>query len=572
MKTWHDVGIDVKGHNSGEIKTLCPKCSSSRKKKNYPCLNVNIDKGVFNCWHCAWSGSLKQGEYSRPMAKFYRKPDYVAQVVSVPEQVEAWFESRGITKETLRRNQIAAGKAYFPQVEEERGCVLFPYLRGTEVINIKYRTRDKLFRMEGGCERVLYGLNDIGERLVWVEGEIDKLSVEEAGIKSCVSVPDGAPTPDTKSYESKFDFLGAEEIGRAKVHIIAVDNDPPGERLREELVRRLGAENCLVVNWTDGCKDANDVLVKHGAAEVSDCIDAARPLPIDGAFSVEDFAEELNTLYRDGTPRGVSTGWENIDQLYTVRPGEITVITGIPNSGKSEWLDALTVNLARQNGWMFAMFSAENWPVPEHIKKLAEKYMGKPFDVGPTERMTSSEFDMARTWLAQRYYFIAPEDPTLDMILDVARQLVLRYGVRGLVIDPWNEIEHARPEGVSETEHIGRSLSRIRRFGRAHGCHVWVVAHPTKLFKDKEGNYPVPTPYDISGSANWRNKADNCITVWRDLAKATITQDTVIYVQKVRNKIVGRLGDATLKYSRVVGQYREPPRAVADYRAAKDGE
>ena len=241
MKVWADTGIDTRGKSSGEIKTTCPKCSHTRKKKNYPCLNVNLDEGVWHCWHCSWSGSLKQGEISRPyLTKTYRKPVFIGNVSGLPDNVVAWFAKRGITEPVLRRNMIGAGSAYFPQVEEDRTCVLFPYRRGGEVLNIKYRTHDKLFRMEGGCERVLYGLDDVGERLVWVEGEIDKLSLEVAGITSCVSVPDGAPAADSKNYESKFDYLDAPEIHRASVHLIAVDSDAPGLRLRDELVRRLG--------------------------------------------------------------------------------------------------------------------------------------------------------------------------------------------------------------------------------------------------------------------------------------------------------------------------------------------
>ena len=256
------------------------------------------------------------------MVKVYRKPVFIGAVSGLPEKVAAWFLGRGITESVLRRNMVGHGTAYFPQVEEERTCVLFPYRRKGEVLNIKYRTGDKLFRMEGGCERVLYGLDDIGERLVWVEGEMDKLSVEVAGITSCVSVPDGAPAPDSKSYESKFDYLSAPEINRASVHIIAVDNDAPGLRLRDELVRRLGPEKCRIVDWPDGCKDANDVLVTYGADTLAQCIDNARELPIVGAFSVDDYADDIQRLYRDGVDRGVA--WTGVYIFFTDKAPGIT--------------------------------------------------------------------------------------------------------------------------------------------------------------------------------------------------------------------------------------------------------
>lgn len=575
MKTFTDFGIELRAGASGEHKTTCPRCSPSRKKSKYPCLNVNVDEGVWNCWHCGWSGTLKGGEWQRPeIRKTYRRPDYVASATGLPAKVVEWFGERGITEAAIKRNQIGYGSIYMPQLEEEITAIQFPYFRGGEVINVKYRDGRKNFRMAAGAERVLYGINDIAETTIWVEGEMDKLALEVAGYPNAVSVPDGAPAPDSKSYESKFDFLAAPELAKVKTHILAVDNDAPGKRLQEELSRRLGAENCLTVEWPDGCKDANDVLVQHGAEALAGCIEYAEPLPIVGAYAVADLIGELETHYAEGLPKGVSTGWLNLDRNYTVRPGEWTLVTGIPGHGKSEFLDALTINLAARHGWRFGIYSPENQPFSLHLSKLAEKYAGKPFNPGPTERMTRTEFDMAATWLDQHYAFILPESPNIDAILNVAKALVLRKGIRGLVIDPWNEIEHGRTQGQTETEYISIALSRIRQFARAHGVHVWLVAHPAKLFKEASGKYPVPSPYDVSGSAHWRNKADNCIAVWRDQAADSRTVE--IHVQKIRHKITGQIGKVDLSYESVTGRYFDgggtPAPIMTDRKAMASGE
>lgn len=554
MKAFADFGIELRPGANGETKTTCPRCSESRKKSKYPCLNVNVEQGIWNCWHCGWSGTLKSGEWQRPeIRKVYRKPDYVANSTGLPAKVVEWFAERGITEAVIKRHQIGYGAIYMPQIEEETTAIQFPYLRGGEVINVKYRDGRKNFRMAAGAERVLYGINDIAETTIWVEGEMDKLALEVAGYPNAVSVPDGAPAPDSKSYESKFDFLAAPELSIVKSHILAVDNDTPGKRLQEELSRRLGAENCFLVEWPDGCKDANDVLMQHGAEALSGCIQYAEPLPIVGAYDVAGLIGDLEKHYAEGLPRGVSTGWNDIDRFYTVRPGEWTLVTGIPGHGKSEFLDALTINLADRHGWRFGIFSPENQPFSLHLSKLAEKYAGKPFNPGPSERMTRTEFDMAATWLDRHYTFILPELPNIDVILNVAKSLVLRKGIRGLVIDPWNEIEHGRIQGQTETEYISIALSRIRQFARSHGVHVWLVAHPAKLFKEANGKYPVPTPYDVSGSAHWRNKADNCIAVWRDHAEDTKIVE--IHVQKVRHKITGQIGKVALSYDKVTGRY-----------------
>jgi twinkle protein len=554
-KTFLDFGIEVR-HTSGEEDTTCPQCSESRRNKRARCLSVNHDKGAFFCHHCGWSGGLGTGEQSRPViAKTWRKPQYEPARMTPSEEAMRWFATRGITKEVMERNQIGLANVYFPQLEDRASAVTFPYLRGEEVINVKYWTKDKHFRMETGAERVLYGLNDIAETLIWVEGEMDKLSVEVAGFTSCVSVPDGAPTPNTKNYDSKFDFMGASELERAKLHIIAVDNDEPGVRLEEELLRRLGRDVCKVVRWPEGCKDANDVLRRHGPATLRECIEAAAWVPVEGEHAVSEYIESMDRLYRYGMPKGLRTGWYSVDEYYTVMPGEWTLVTGIPGHGKSEWLDALMVQLAMEHGWVFAIFSPENQPTEYHLSKLAEKYANKPFADGPTERMTPQDKDQALAFLDEHFVFLLPEMPTIEALIERLKSIVKRRGVRGVVLDPWNEIDHSRPGGLSETEYISQSLSRLRSFSRAYGVHLWVVAHPTKLQKESDGSYPVPTPYDVAGSAHWRNKADNCIAVWRDTKEHNELVE--IHIQKVRKKAVGRPGLVTLKYQRITGNYLE---------------
>lgn len=555
MKTFIDFGIDLGSRSGIEVKTLCPQCSPSRKKKNYPCLNVNTEKECWNCWHCGWSGTLKGGEWQKPeVRKVYSKPAFKA-VEKPAGDLEQWFETRGISLEVLERNQITKGTAYFPQVEEERGCVLFPYFRGAEVVNIKYRTRDKLFRMAAGAERILYGVNDIDPKvLVWVEGEIDKLSVEMAGVKSCVSVPDGAPAADSKSYSNKFDFLSEPALESVEMHIIAVDSDAPGVRLQEELIRRLGREKCQVVAWPNDCKDANEVLLTHGVDVLADCLGNARPVPVEGTYRASDLLESLFNDYDHGVKKGESTQWSEMDETYRVMPGEWTLVTGIPGHGKSEWLDALALNLAKHQGWNFAIFSPENQPLETHMEKLAEKIVGKPFAQGSRNRMSRAEAAEAFEFIDDHFTFMLPEYPTVDTLLERARQLVVQRGIRGFIIDPWNEINPAREGAVSETDYISQALTKIRTFARANQAHVWLVAHPTKLQKDRTtGAYPVPTPYDVSGSAHWRNKADNCITVFRDVSDES--SSVQIHVQKIRKKANGRVGMVEFDYDRDSGRY-----------------
>lgn len=565
MKTWADFRIEIPRSAAGEVDVTCPECSPTRKKKHIRCLSVNVDKGVWSCQHCGWSGTLKDG--GRQSEAHWRKPSFVRPAPRpvaemIDPQLVQWMAARSIPAPVIRRNRISLQTVYMPQVEDRVKAICFPYYRGEEFINAKYRDREKNFRMEAGAERVLYGLNDIDQkRCVIVEGEVDKLSVEVAGLASCVSVPDGAPAINAKDYASKFSFLEADKdrIESVQEWILAVDADDPGVRLEDELARRLGREKCRRVRWPEGCKDANEVLVKHGAAKLREHIDNAQPYPIAGVFEVEDLSDRIEHLYLNGWEKGVETGWEEVDQYYTVRPGEFTVVTGIPNSGKSNWVDALAVNLAAIHGWRFAVFSPENQPLEDHMARIIEKYARAPFSMGPTERMDRDTLRQSKAWAQEHFFWILPDDDadwTVDTVLDRIKALVFRKGIRGAIIDPWNELEYSPPQGVTETVYVAQTLKRIRQFARRHGIHIWVVAHPQKLYREKDGKYPVPSLYDISGSAHWRNKADNGVCVWRDFEKDDAMVQ--VHVQKVRFRQIGRVGLAQLKYLKPIASYRDP--------------
>jgi len=477
-----------------------------------------------------------------------------------------WFAARGISAETVRRNRIWAVKNYIPTLGAEVECIAFPYFRAGELLNIKFRAlADKAFARVKGAETILYGLDDIADSnsAVIVEGELDKLAVEEAGIRNVVSVPDGAAAtvnpsePDPK--DAKFGFLAncAGELERLDRITLAVDNDGPGLALADELARRLGKERCWRVRWPDSgdspCKDANDVLLMHGAEVLRECIEAAEPYPIAGLHRVLEYADETLALYRDGRRRGLPTGWPSLDEFMTIRPGELTVVTGVPSSGKSEFIDALTVNLTHSHGWRFAMCSFEN-PPEEHIAKLAEKYLGAPFWDGPTRRMSEMDLQRAMDWIDDHFCLIRFDDeaPTIEAILEKGRAAVMRHGIRGLVIDPYNEIEHRRPSDMTETEFVSQLLGKVKRFAQHHGVHVWFVAHPAKM-QLVNGSRPVPTLYDISGSANWVNKADLGIVIHRDPDKDPTRTD--VLVRKVRFKSVGKIGGVSLRWDQATGRY-----------------
>lgn len=265
---------------------------------------------------------------------------------------------------------------------------------------------------------------------------------------------------------------------------------------------------------------------------------------------------DVLALYETGYRRGETTGWSTMDEYYTVRRGEFTVITGIPGHGKSSWLDNLMVNLSRRSGWKWAVFSAENFPVARHAAGLMEVYSGKPFSKGPSVRMTPSERDGALKWIGEHFRFIQPREDrySLDRIVQAAFSI---GEIDALVIDPWNELDHARPRDMREDEFISISLTKLRWLARNCEIHVFVVAHPAKYQKQKGEPKPVITLNDVKGASEWYAKADNGVSVWRDETDTTGATD--VHIQKIRFREVGRAGGAVrLYYDRVSGRFTDP--------------
>lgn len=574
MKNFSDFGIDLAGRTGEEVKTTCPQCSHTRKKKNYPCLNVNTEKGVWHCHHCGWSGGLGSGVINRsapPSRRVYHRPEFRPATLS--DGALQFFVKRGITTDVLIRNRIALERVWMPQLEEEVTAIAYPYFKGGEIVNIKYRDNGKNFRQVAGAEKIVYKYDDIADVTIICEGEMDALALEVAGFRNAISVPDGAPTPESKNLELKFEFLDDERFDQVKQFVLAVDSDEPGRKLEDELARRLGRDKCLRITWPDDCKDANDVLMKHGAETLRHCVEDAKPFPVEGVFSISDIEDDINNMLEFGMVQGEPTGWDSVNGLYTPAPGQWTLVTGIPSMGKSEWLDALAVNIAEQAGWVFGVCSPENQPISWHAAKLIEKRMSERLVAG---RVNQARFHEAKAWLNEHFHFIMPEEPTLDAVLAKAKVLVRRHGMKGLIIDPYNELDHTkRKDGVNETEYVSTFLTQLRKFARENSIHIWLVAHPAKLMKEKNGEYPVPDGYTVSGSAHFYNKADNIVAVHRDVKNPEAA--TEVHVQKIRSRWLGRRGVAYLKWRPESGRFKEfdgaySPPSAAQYMAARDGE
>lgn len=435
--------------------------------------------------------------------------------------------------------------------------LIFPFFRNGEAVNLKYRfLHEKRFRLTTDAELIFMGLDVArdylasgGEDVVICEGELDWLSLQMAGFPAVLSVPNGGGN-STDYFPS-----GIEVIDAARRVYLAGDADETGQKLEAELMRKIGPEKCFRVRWPDDCNDANDVHRKYGLAALEQCLVTAKPYPVSGSKRLDDFMREYEMRYRFGLKRGLSTGFYDVDPYYTVIPGHITLITGIPNSGKTEWLDHVMVNMSRRHDWKFTMFSPESHPIDEHASRLAEKFMGMPFDVGPTPHMSWEDAIEAMEWATSRFFVIDPEEPTLDEILTLTKLHVRQYGINALIIDPWNEIVHQKLPGEREDEYLSRALRQIRKFAEDTDIHIFIVIHPHAVQRDGDKQYPVIDIYDLHGGSMWANKASAIVSVWRDMVNPG--EDVAFYFKKVKTQRIGKRGKAMLSFDRVTKRYRD---------------
>jgi twinkle protein len=549
----------------GQHKINCPSCESQRKKKNQKTLSIKIemDSIMYQCWHCQQSGVISIEDRIQPIKKEKAMPLAVKRDWdNLSKSAVDYLSERGISKTTAELAGLKSTTHYINAVGREVECLVFPYTNQGQNYAAKIRSLSEKGFACSGSPQSFFNIDNVDRNdwLIICEGEMDVLSFLECGYKSVVSVPNGAvmKVVDGKidpHEDNKFQFLwnAKKQIDKADRVVIATDGDSAGQAMAEEMARRIGKDRCWKVEWPDDCKDANDVLTKHGKKKLDDLAAFCKPWPVSGLYDAEHFYEEVDEIFEKGMGKGESTGYANVDELYTVVDGQLTVVTGHPSSGKSEFIDQILVNLAESKGWKFALCSFENEP-RLHIAKMASKHIRKPFFTGLTPRMTTDELKRGKEFVQAHFSFLYQADgsqSTIESIVERLKIAVLRHGIRGAVIDPYNYIAKTKGD-QSETDWISDMLTQLRVFAQAHGIHLWFVAHPTKMLRGQDGKVPVPKGYDISGSAAWFAKADVGLSVHRPEPE---TSGSEIHIWKCRFSWVGKQGHTELFFDRTTSTY-----------------
>ena len=450
-----------------------------------------------------------------------------------------FLKDRGITQEVIDKNKVKSSR-------DGRG-VVFAYYKNSKVINYKTRAIDsKKFFQAKEAQPIMYNYDRIKEtNSVFIcEGEMDSLSWEVAGVDFHTSVSQGAPNVGDKNIDKKLECLNtcAEVFENKKTIYIAVDNDENGRFLEKELVRRFGAERCLLVDFSP-YKDANEVLVKEGIEGLHKrAKNASRP-KIDGIFTVDDITESMLDGYRNGQERGTSTYIEEVDKAWTWRAGEVNIWTGYQNEGKSLFLNQLATIKASVDGWKFGVFSPENMPMNDFFNDIIEMYIGKSCDPYYEKNyMSEAEYRQGMDFVKKHFNVIYPKKNfTLETIFEKAKYLIKTQGIRSLIIDPYNTVQHKMNRGEREDLYISRFMSELKRFAVDNNISIHLVAHQVTPQKNDDGRYPKPDVNKIKGGGTFADKADNVLFVWRpDRAIDFSSRKVTFGSQKIKKqKLVG---------------------------------
>lgn len=539
--------IKLNNYGEGNHKTKCPRCQPPHNGKDRP-LSITIENGiaVWNCHHCEFRGTTltpRSGGFNnfvtRPK-KIYAVPE-IPKTTKTPDTLYAYFSERGISSETVKKKGV--------YIEGDHWIAIPYHDKNGKVVNIKYRTKNKKFKQVPNAKRTLYNYDLAADEdtVIFVEGEIDVLTLIECGYDNVVTLPDGAPAEATfNPKDARFTALENCPL-KAKKIILFTDNDEAGKALHASLLHRFGRDMCWYADYPSGCKDANEILLKCGKEDIDSCIRNAKPYPVDGLYTTDDFYGGVLDLYNGNYDKPIEVGHPSLDEIYKVMRGTFHTITGIPNHGKSLFLDQMLIKISEKENWRYCIFSPEQ-SSKMHLRRLVQMRLKKSFDEGLANRMTKEELDVGLRWLKERFYFIETKEttPDIDYLLKVAKGAVLKYGCDGIVIDPYNEVSAIRKGSMREDEHIRDFIAKCKRFCRLHDVVVWVVAHPTKLAKGNDGNYPPPTAYDISGASHWHNQSDAVLTIHRDFDDESLK----VITRKIREQgLYGKIGQATFKYN-----------------------
>jgi twinkle protein len=534
--------------------STCPLCSSSRKKSTEKCATLHWDDGLGVCHHCGETFQLHtyKSKFENNNMKSYVRPEFV-NGTELSDALVKWFEGRGISQHTLRNLKISEGVTSMRLKSgdfEKRNTIQFNYFKNGELIDIKYRDGEKNFKLYKDAERILYNIDScrFSEDIVIVEGEIDVLSFYEAGKVNTVSTPNGSTLKGLVNLTYLDNCI--EFFENKKRIYLALDNDEAGQHVQKEMIRRFGAERCYIVNFKE-CKDANEYLLAYGKQSLAECIKDADLVPLEGVSSVLDWEAQFDDYLVNGFKSGYKIGIPSFDNIFSTYTGQYIVVTGIPSSGKSEFVDTMVLGYNKNYGWKTAFASPENKPNQIHAGKIASKLCGQW--INRQEQLNAAWFGKCKEMMHDSIKYIDVERFDLESVLAKTKELIFRFGIKCLVLDPYNKIKLLSSASKNINDYTNDYLLMIEEFARKHDILIILVAHPRKPELRDTKTYE-PTMYDIKGGGEFYDMSPHGLCVHRDYENAV----TKIKVLKVKFSHLGENNKhCFVKWNRNSGRYSD---------------
>ena len=468
------------------------------------------------------------------------------EIETLQNQVKSYILAMKLDPEVMKRTGVMCAymnrKADDGKSEDPHGCIPVPaiaycnYLDG-KIINVKFRSVvlnpitgewSKDFAQESPTKPCApYGIDSINpirpdagpiRQLIITEGEKDRLTLMSCGFPYVLSIANGAQTNIAESHEAFEEWIAqVEEI------VICGDTDRPGRTMVKALLNAYTAR-AKVVHLSGNRKDISDVYADFGASEVRRIIQEAEDVAAQDIYDLHqhepDILEVMMGIYDKGYDVGMGMKTDRI--FHPTSDGGLIILTGIPNSGKTDFLNCMMAHLMFQRQKRIAFFSFEKPIKAKHVREIARVALGVEDTASMDHTMKESE---AREVNSQIINYMTEHMvdfdtktrlPDSDYIIAMAERDMRKHGLDFLVIDPYVFIDMT--EGGSratETEKVRLMLTKLQAWSRTR--HVWtiVVAHPRIQYKDGHESFPPLDIYSIAGSAQWANLADFLFTVRR---------------------------------------------------------
>ena len=548
--------LDVKFVSGKEARSTCPVCSATRHNPADPSLSVDTTTGAGICHHCHarfivtdYSDALKPKLSVQPRTAV--SPDLMKGVTELTAECRAYLAARGIDPDVACRAGVGS------IIMNGAQWLAFPFYENGAVVNVQFKradSRNKEFRFSQGGKMVPWNADCItrgdGTTPLYItEGMMDAVALMQSGFWNVVSVPNGAG-----SRMEVFDAF-VTTIRHKFTHIVfAGDTDTAGMELRRRVSGYFGDMDVSVVRWhwrESEFKDANEVLLTGGTEAVAECIRNAAFCHTEGYSVAASSDDALMSLYRNGRPQGRGISLASADAIIKYMPGYMYVVSGYPGTGKSTFINYITMRLLTLYGWRTLFYSPEKMPVENHLSELIEVLVGKKFEKGS---MSESDMQMAAEYLSGNVMHIDDTTDDLDKILRLASVIVRRHGIKVFVIDPFMYLAIRNLGGVSETTKITEMLKKIRSFARDNDVMVIVVAHPRKPNANAQHPSLTEMLYEIAGSSGFFNTCDAGIFLERPDTNSTRLK---IMCCKSRNTDICKVGEAMIDFVPECGRYSD---------------